>query len=151
MGTIAGSSATEIGAPIEAVFAAAADGEGTTRWQPEIDVAECLERDAKGNQLRVRMETETPIKRLVSTLRYSYQPPNRISWLQEDGELKSVEGSWEFEDLGGDRTRATYNLEVDPGRILGLAMRGPVVGLLRGRMVDSMPEKLKGFVEDSAT
>ncbi|HEY0317298.1 MAG TPA: hypothetical protein VGC49_03290 [Solirubrobacterales bacterium] len=36
MGTIARSAATEIEAPIEGVFAAAADGEGTTRWQPEI-------------------------------------------------------------------------------------------------------------------
>ncbi|MDX6590358.1 MAG: hypothetical protein QOI84_1632, partial [Solirubrobacterales bacterium] len=89
----------------------------------------------------------TPIKRLGSTLRYSYERPNRVSWTQEDGDLKSVTGSWELEDLGGDRTRAAYTLEVDPGRILGMAMRGPVVGVLRGRMVDSMPAKLKDFVE----
>lgn len=150
MGTIKGSAVTEIEAPIEAVYAAAADGEGTPRWQSAIDVAECLERDSDGNQVRVRMETETPIKRLISTLRYSYQLPNRISWAQEDGDLKSVEGSWELEDLGVGRTRATYTLEVDPGRILGMAMRGPVVALLRGRMVDTMPGKLKAFVEDGA-
>jgi uncharacterized protein YndB with AHSA1/START domain len=148
MGSISGTAATDIEAPIEAVYAVAADGEGSTRWQSEIEVAECLDRDGEGNQLRVRMETETPIKRIRSTLRYSYQPPNRIAWVQEDGDLKSVEGSWQFEDLGGGRTRATYGLEVDPGRILGMAMRGPVVGVLRGRMVDSMPGKLKAFVED---
>jgi uncharacterized protein YndB with AHSA1/START domain len=150
MGTIGGSAVTEIEAPIDVVYAAAADGEGTTGWQAEIQVAECLDRDSEGNQMRVRMETETPVKRLVSTLRYDYQAPNRISWVQEDGDLKSVEGSWELEDLGGDRTRATYNLEVDPGRILGMAMRGPVVGLLRGKMVDSMPGKLKAYVEDGS-
>jgi hypothetical protein len=148
MGSISGTAATDIEAPIEAVYAVAADGEGSTRWQSEIEVAECLDRDGEGNQLRVRMETETPIKRIRSTLRYSYQPPNRIAWVQEDGDLKSVEGSWQLEDLGGGRTRATYGLEVDPGRILGMAMRGPVVGVLRGRMVDSMPGKLKSFVED---
>jgi uncharacterized protein YndB with AHSA1/START domain len=148
MGSISGTAATDIEAPIEAVYAVAADGEGSTRWQSEIEVADCLHRDGEGNQLRVRMETETPIKRIRSTLRYSYQPPNRIAWVQEDGDLKSVEGSWQFEDLGGGRTRATYGLEVDPGRILGMAMRGPVVGVLRGRMVDSMPGKLKAFVED---
>jgi uncharacterized protein YndB with AHSA1/START domain len=148
MGSISGTAATDIEAPIEAVYAVAADGEGSTRWQSEIEVAECLDRDGEGNQLRVRMETETPIKRIRSTLRYSYQPPNRIAWVQEDGDLKSVKGSWQLEDLGGGRTRATYGLEVDPGRILGMAMRGPVVGVLRGRMVDSMPGKLKTFVED---
>jgi uncharacterized protein YndB with AHSA1/START domain len=151
MGSIHGTAATEIEAPIEAVYAAAADAEGAPRWQPEIQVAECLERDDDGNQLEVRIETETPIKRLVSTLRYSYDPPNRISWEQEDGDLKSVVGSWRLEDLGDGRTRATYELAVDPGRILGMAMRGPVVGVLRGKLVESMPEKLKAFVEgDSA-
>ncbi|HEX2707134.1 MAG TPA: SRPBCC family protein [Solirubrobacterales bacterium] len=71
----------------------------------------------------------------------------RITWVQEDGDLKSVEGSWELEDLGDRRTRATYRLEMDPGRILGIAIRGPVVGVLRGRMVESTPGKLKAFVE----
>jgi uncharacterized protein YndB with AHSA1/START domain len=147
MGTIGGSAEIEIEAPVEAVYAVAADGEGAPRWQPEIQVAECLERDPGGDQLLVRMETETPVKRLVSTLRYGYEAPRRISWSQEDGDLKSVEGSWELEDLGDGRTRATYRLEVDPGRILGMALRGPVVGILRGRMVESMPGKLKAFVE----
>lgn len=149
MGKISGTAAIEIEAPIEAVYAVAADGEGATRWQSEIQVAEALERDGDGNQLRVRMETETPIKTINSTLRYSYEAPSRISWVQEDGDLKSVEGSWELEDLGGARTRVTYALEVDPGRILGMAMRGPVTGVLRGKMVDSMPAKLKSFVESA--
>jgi uncharacterized membrane protein len=147
MGSIGGSASTEIEAPIEAVYAVAADAEGAPRWQQEIQVAECLERDADGNQLKVRMETETPIKRLSSTLRYSYESPRRISWTQEQGDLRSVVGGWELEDLGEGRTRATYNLEVDPGRLLGMAIRGPVVGVLRGKMVESMPGKLKTFVE----
>ncbi len=151
MGTIRGSATTEIEAPIEAVYAVAADAEGAPRWQPEIEVAECLARDGDGNQAQVRIETETPIKRLASTLRYRYDSPTRISWKQEDGDLKSVTGSWQLEDLGDDRTRATYELEVDPGRILGMAMRGPVVGVLRGKLVESMPDKLKAFVEADST
>ena len=151
MGTISGSAEVEIEASVEAVYAIAADAEGTPRWQSEIEVAECLERTPAGEQLLVRIETETPIKRLVSTLRYSYETPTRISWSQEQGDLKAVVGSWELEDLGSGITRAAYRLEVDPGRILGMALRGPVVGLLRGRMVDTMPAKLKTFVEsDSA-
>lgn len=147
MGKIRGASSAEIGAPIAAVYAVAADAEGTPRWQPEIEVAECLERDGDGNQLRVRIETETPIKRLTSILVYSYDSPTAISWRQEDGDLKSVAGSWKLRELGADRTEATYELEVDPGRILGMALRGPVVGALRGKMVDSMPGKLKAFLE----
>jgi ribosome-associated toxin RatA of RatAB toxin-antitoxin module len=151
MGTIVGSASTEIEAPIEEVFAVAADVEGSPRWQPEIKVAECLERDGDGNQVLVRMETDAKVRRLNSTIRFEYQPPQRIGWVQVEGDLKSVEGSWELEDLGDGRTRATYGLEVDLGRVLGMVIRGPVVGVLRGQLVESMPEKLKGFVEGGAS
>jgi ribosome-associated toxin RatA of RatAB toxin-antitoxin module len=147
MGTIDGSASSEIEAPIEEVFAVAADVEGSPRWQPEIKLAECLERDGGGNQALVRMETDAKVRRLGSTMRFSYEAPNRIGWAQEEGDLKSVEGSWELEDLGGGRTRATYWMEVDLGRVLGMVIRGPVVGVLRGQLVDSMPGKLKRFIE----
>jgi ribosome-associated toxin RatA of RatAB toxin-antitoxin module len=149
MGTIDGSASTEIEAPIDAVYAVAADVEGSPRWQPEIKVAECLERDG-GEQTLVHMETDAKVRILGSEMRFAYERPTRISWGQEDGDLKSVEGSWELEDLGAGRTRATYRLEVDLGRVLGMVIRGPVVGVLRGQLVDSMPEKLKRFVEAEA-
>lgn len=148
MGTIVGSASAEIEAPIEEVFGVAADVEGSPRWQPEIKVAECVERDADGNQVLVRMETDAKVRRLGSEMRFDYEPPRHIGWAQEEGDLKSVEGSWELEDLGDGRTRATYRLEVDLGRVLGLVIRGPLVGVLRGQLVESMPEKLKRFVED---
>ncbi len=148
MGKITGSSSTEIEAPIAAAFAAAADVEASPRWQPEIKVSECLERDGDGNQVLVHMETDAKVRRLGSDLRFSYEAPNRVSWSQENGDLKSVEGSWEFEDLGGERTRATYWLEVDLGRTLGLLIRGPLVGVLKGQLVNGMPERLKRFVEE---
>lgn len=150
MGTISGSADIEIEAPIEAVYAVAADAEGATRWQQEIQQAECLERDAEGNQVRVRIETETSVKNITSTLRYTHLAPTEISWVQEEGDLKSVRGSWKLEDLSAGRTRVRYELAVDPGRILGLALRGPVLGALRGKMIDTMPAKLKAFVESQS-
>jgi hypothetical protein len=38
-------------------------------------------------------------------------------------------------------------MEADLGRMLGMVIRGPVVGVLRGKIVESMPGKLKTFVE----
>lgn len=150
MGTIDGTASTEIAAPLAEVYRVAADVEGSPRWQPEIKLAECRERDADGNQVLVHLETDAKVRRLSSDFRFSYPSPTRIAWAQEDGDLKSVEGSWELEDLGDGRTRATYHLEVDLGRKLGLLIRGPLVDLLRGRLVDTMPEKLKRFVEGEA-
>lgn len=150
MGTIVGSASTEIEAPIDEVFAIAADVEGSPRWQPEIKVAECVERGDDDSQVLVRMETDAKVRRLDSTIRFDYQRPTRIGWVQEEGDLKSVEGNWELEDLGGERTLATYRLEVDLGRVLGMVIRGPLVGVLRGQLVESMPEKLKRFVESGS-
>jgi uncharacterized membrane protein len=150
MGTIDGSASTEIEAPIDAVYSIAADVEASPRWQPEIKLAECVERDGDGSQVLVHMETDAKVRRLGSDIRFSYEEPNRISWVQEDGDLKAVQGSWELEDLGDGRTRATYWLEVDLGRKLGLLIRGPLVGVLRGQLIDNMPEKLKRFVEDGS-
>jgi ribosome-associated toxin RatA of RatAB toxin-antitoxin module len=148
MGKIGGSASTEISAPIEEVYAIAADVEGSPRWQPKLKLAECVERDGGGDQVLVRMETDARVRQLGSTIRFDYTKPTRIDWVQEEGDLKSVEGSWEFEDLGGGRTRATYRLEVDPGRMLGMLIRGPIVGVLRGELVENMPPLLKSFAED---
>jgi uncharacterized protein YndB with AHSA1/START domain len=151
MGKITGSASAEIEAPIETVFAVAADVEGSPRWQPEIKVAECVERDRAGQQLLMHMETDAKVRTLAAELRFEYEQPNRIAWSQEEGDLKSVEGRWELEDLGDGRTRATYSMEVDLGRVLGMVIRGPLVGVLRGQLVESMPGKLKRFVEDEAS
>ena len=148
MGKIGGSASVEIEAPIESVFEAAADVEASPRWQPEIKVAECVERDREGNQVLVHMETDAKVRRVKTEMRFGYERPTRIEWTQDEGDLKSIEGSWELEDLGDGRTKATYWMEVDLGRVLGMLIRGPVVGVLRGQLVETMPEKLKRFVED---
>ncbi len=144
---IEGSATTEIDAPIEEVFAVAADVEGSPRWQPEIKSVTVLDRSDDGHQVLVEIETDARVRTLKSEMRFGYDDPTEISWEQTGGDLKSVRGSWEFEDLGDDRTKATYWMEVDLGRMLGMVIRGPLVGVLRGQLVESMPGKLKAFVE----
>ncbi len=143
---IQGSASTVIQAPIEEVYAVAADVENSPRWQPEIKKAEVLEREGD-DQVLVLTETDAKVRTLKSTLRFSYDPPDGLSWRQEEGDLKSVEGSWSFEEEGEGRTRATYEMTVDLGRMLGMVIRGPLVGVLRGQLVESMPDKLKKDVE----
>ena len=144
---ISGSASAEIAAPIAKVFEVAADVEGSPRWQPEIKVAEVLERDADGRQVLVHTETDAKARRVGADLRFSYDEPSGLRWVQEEGDLKSIEGSWTFEDLGGERTLATYEMTVDLGRMPGMVIRGPLVDVLRAQLVESMPGKLKEFVE----
>jgi len=144
---IQGSASAVIEAPIDEVYAVAADIEGSPKWQLEIKRAEVRETDGEGNQVLVETETDAKVRTLKSTLRFSYDPPNGLSWRQEDGDLKSVEGSWSFEEAGEGRTKATYEMTVDLGRMLGMVIRGPLVGVLRGQLVESMPDKLKKEIE----
>lgn len=146
---IQGTASTMISAPIGDVYAVAADVERSPRWQPQFKRAEVLERDADGNQTLVRMITDGKLRDLKSDMRFSYDAPAGLQWLQVKGDLKSIEGSWAFEDLGDGTTRATYALSVDLGRILGTVFRGPIVGILRGQLIETMPGKLKRDVEGS--
>ncbi len=147
MGKVEGKASAEIEAPIAEVFAVAADVEGSPQWQPEIKKASVVERDADGRQVLVDTETDAKVRTLKSRLRFSYDEPNGLSWVQEEGDLSSIEGNWKFEDLGDGRTRATYWMEVDLGRMLGMVIRGPIVDLMRKQLIVTMPPKLKGFME----
>lgn len=142
-----GSATIEIDAPIERCFEVAADVERSPRWQPEIKSAIVTERGPGGEQTYVETKVDGKVRTLTSDLRFTYDGPTGMSWNQEKGDLKKVSGSWEFVDLGDGRTQATYNLHVDFGRTLGLVIRGPLVDILRGQLCDSMPGKLKAFVE----
>lgn len=144
---ISGSASVVIDAPIETVYAVAADAGGAPRWQPEIKGTEVLEKDSEGRQIKVLMETDIKVKTIDVVMRFAYDEPNGLTWKQESGPLKSVDGRWEFEDLGDGRTNATCSMTVDLGRALGMIVRGPVVGAVRHQLVETMPEKLKRFVE----
>lgn len=147
MGTLTGSSTAEIDAPLEDVWALVADVERAPEWQGGLKELWALERDGEGRATLCESETDGKVRTIKSTVRFSYDPPTRLSWTQEKGELKSVEGSWVLEDLGDGRTRATYALEVDLGRMLGLVIRGPLVDLLRGMLVNARAGELKQAME----
>src|SRR5215213_8857030 len=131
MGIIEGERTVEIEAPIERCFEIAADIEGAPEWQGSLEDVEVLERHSDKRAELVETKSNAKVKSVRAVLRFSYQAPTRIEWVQEKGETKSLKGWWDFEDLGDDRTRATYALVVDPGRMLGMLLRGPMEGVVR--------------------
>ena len=147
MAHMGGSASEEIDAPIADVWAVVEDVLSAPDWQSGVVDMEALEKDAEGRATLVEVENDAKVRRVKSQVRFRYEPPTRLSWNQEKGDLKSVEGSWELEDLGGNRTRATYTLDADPGRVLGMLIRGPVEGVLRGQLVNGRPGELKARVE----
>jgi uncharacterized membrane protein len=147
MGTITGDRTVEIDAPIERCYEIAADIENAPEWQGSLKDVEILERDGERRALLVETESDAKVKSVRALLRFSYEPPTAIRWVQEKGDTKSLIGSWSFEDLGGGRTRATYALEADPGRMLGLLLRGPAEAKVRDFLVGNAADGLKQKAE----
>jgi carbon monoxide dehydrogenase subunit G len=147
MGTIDGESSAEIDASIERVWALVADVERAPEWQNGLKSLTAIERDREGRATLCASENDAKVRTISSKVRFGYQPPGRLRWEQEEGELKSVEGSWTLEDLGGGRTRATYRIHVDLGLALGLVIRGPLVGVLRDQLAGARAGELKAAVE----
>lgn len=147
MGVITGSASAEVDAPLDDVWTAIADVESAPDWQGGMERIEALERDGEGRATLVETQTDAKVRTITTRVRFAYDPPTTLSWTQEKGDLKSLAGSWQLDDLGDGRTRATYTLESDPGRVLGTLIRGPVEDMLRGMLVNSRPGELKEYVE----
>jgi uncharacterized protein YndB with AHSA1/START domain len=146
MAHMGGSASVEIDAPLEEVWAVVEDVLSAPEWQGGLVAIEALERDSEGRPTLVESENDIKVRHVKTEVRFSYDPPTRLSWTQEKGDLKSVEGSWILEDLGDGRTSATYTLDSDPGRVLGMLLR-PVESVVRGMLVNSRPGELKERVE----
>ncbi|HEX4280360.1 MAG TPA: SRPBCC family protein [Solirubrobacteraceae bacterium] len=149
MANLTGSSTAEIDAPRDQVWTLVENVESAPEWQGGLKSMHALDRDGDGRAIRCEAETDAKIKTVKSIVRFTYDGPDTLRWTQEKGDLKSVVGSWTLEDLGGDRTRATYALEVDLGRPLRLLARGPVVDVIRQMLVGARAGELKKRIESA--
>jgi ribosome-associated toxin RatA of RatAB toxin-antitoxin module len=146
MGKLSGSASAAVQAPLERCYEIAADVDDIASWQKGVVAVDVLERDAEGRALVAEITNDAKIRTVKVRVRFSYDPPNGLRWVQEKGDLKSLEGSWSFSEAGG-VTTAAYALEIDPGRVLGMLARGPVEGRVRELMVAARPQQLKTRAE----
>jgi uncharacterized membrane protein len=147
MGVLEASYTVEIEAQLERCYEIAADVENAPSWQGTLEEVEVIERDDEGRPELVYTKSDATVKKVDSELRFNYDPPSGITWEQEKGEVKWLTGSWDFEPLGDGRTRATYGLRGDPGRILGMLLRGPVEAKVKEFLTKSAAEGLKAEAE----
>lgn len=147
MGHLGGSASIEIDAPLDTVWAVVEDVATAPDWQGGLDKITPIERDADDRPTLVETENDIKVRRIKARVRFRYDGPTLLAWTQEKGDMKSVEGAWELEDLGNQRTRATYRLDADPGRVLGLVIRGPVESATQSIFVNGRPGELKRRVE----
>ena len=147
MGTLVGTSTAEINAPLKEVWALVEDVEAAPEWQGGLKGMTGIERDDQGRATRCEAAADIKVRTVKTIVGFTYDGPTKLSWTQEKGDLKSVEGSWVLEDLGNDRTRVTYRVEVDFGRVLGALVRGPIVNAIREALAGARAGELKRRVE----
>ena len=147
MASLGGTASTEIDASIELCWAAVEDLAAAPDWQAGLNAMEIRERDGEGRVLLAESTSDAKVRQIRSVMRFTYDAPHRLGWRQESGDLKSLVGAWELEALGPERTRATYRLDGDPGRMLGMLIRGPVEERLQEILVGGRPAELKRRVE----
>jgi len=148
MARMSGAATTEVQKPLEEVWALVEDVEAAPEWQGGLDELTPIERDARGRPTLVETRTDAKVRQVVTRVRFDYSgAPTRLAWRQEKGDLKSLVGAWVLEEAGAGRTRVTYELDGDPGRVLGMLIRGPVESRLREILVGSRPDELKARIE----
>jgi ribosome-associated toxin RatA of RatAB toxin-antitoxin module len=142
MAVITGSSSAEVDAPIERCWALVEDVAIAPEWQGGLKSMDVVERDGEGRVLVADAVSDAKLRKVKTRVRFSYNGPARLEWRMIDGELKSMEGSWELEDLGGDRTRITYSVAVDPGGHIPRLIRGPIESAARAILVNGRANEL---------
>ncbi len=150
MADLEGSHTLEIDAPIAVCFEIAADVERAPEWQGAMKSARGVEFDDAGRPTLVDTQIDSGVTRNKLMLRFDYDEPNGMTWTRESGDLKSLDGRWEFEDLGDGRTRATYSLEIGLPRALAMlrkGIKGPAEQKVRELLTHRPVEGLKRKAE----
>lgn len=108
---------------------------------------------------RVTVRSDTPDKRAAEvtfraevmkeveyTLRFTGNRPKGFTWTQTKGFFKKNDGGWEFKDLGGGRTEATYFLDFAIGGLVPKAVVDKLVQANFPNMLRTFKERVESVV-----
>jgi ribosome-associated toxin RatA of RatAB toxin-antitoxin module len=133
-----------IDAPPPAVFATITDFERIPEWQKAVVATRVLERDSDGLGTRIEFHIDVKVRRLRYVNDYSYDEPHGFDVRLVEGDLKDIDATYRFDDLGDGRTHVRHALAVDPG----IFVPGPIKTMLTGRMLRDVLTELKTRVEE---
>jgi hypothetical protein len=144
--SLSGERSAEIAAPVERCFVIASDIENAIVWMRALKDADVLKHGGDGRPALVDCVFDAKVRDIRAQLSFTYEPPHRIAWRQEKGDMKSLTGSWTLEPSGV-HTRATYALVADPGFMLGMLLKGPAEAKVREFLLGGAADGLKAHAE----
>jgi ribosome-associated toxin RatA of RatAB toxin-antitoxin module len=143
---LAGSSSADVDAPIDRCWSIVEAVPRWPEWTSSFQTMDVVERDELGRALVCDAVSDAKVRKVRVRVRFSYEPPTKVSMKMIEGDLESMEGSWELQDLNGSRTRATYAVAIDLGSV-GSFLRGPlkamVVRLLAKRRIAEFTKRVQ--------
>jgi carbon monoxide dehydrogenase subunit G len=147
MSEFGGEGTIEIEAARDRCFEVAADAERYPDWHPVIKSVEVLERDAEGRAATTRLVVDASVSVVTVEVGFSYEPPVSVECRRRSGDLSEMWTRFELAELGPERTRLDYSTGLDPGRMLSMMARGPVLDKVRHKLVDDAMAAFKRVAE----
>jgi len=132
-----------IEAPAQACFDAITDYETFPEWQSAVRSVEVLSRYDDGLGREVGFVVDAKVKKVAYRLEYAYDEPHLITWDYLGGDVRDIDGSFEFEERDDGTTVAVYSVLLDPG----VWMPGPVAKVLNDQVMKRSVDELKRRVE----
>jgi ribosome-associated toxin RatA of RatAB toxin-antitoxin module len=140
MTLIKGSASGDVDGALERCWAVVEDLSRAPEWQQGVQEVTVVQRDDQGRPLICDVVIDAKFRKVSCRVRCEYAGPLRMSFTRISGEIGTLQGSWDLEATGPDRTRVTYTLAVDPGKV-GLLAR-PIEKALRPIVVGGRPTEL---------
>jgi ribosome-associated toxin RatA of RatAB toxin-antitoxin module len=145
MTLLQGSSSADVGASVDRCWAIIADVDGWAQWTGGLDQVTVIERDDQGRVTVCDTVNDAKVTKVTVRVAITYDAPHRLSFtLVQSDKVKAMDGSWTLEEIGPDRTRARFDLALDPGHV-GLLAR-PLERALRPLIVGRRADELAGVV-----
>jgi uncharacterized membrane protein len=136
---------TAVAGSVDACFAVLTDFETYPQWSSVIKKCRVLERHPDGLAKRVEFVLDMTIKTIRYVLEYEYEPPHGASWTLIEGDVKSVEGTYRFDDTPAGVT-ASCSQAVD----IGFWVPGFIRSLAEAKALRDSVEEFKRAVETRA-
>jgi len=126
----------EINASADVLYDVITDYERYPEFLSDMESARVIRSDGEDAQVEFTLNL---IKRIQYTLDLKGQKPNRLSWsLARAKMFRHNDGSWEIEELGPDRVRATYSIDIGFFVLVPRTISNRLVG-------SSLPATLEAF------
>jgi len=149
MGEFGGAASVEVEAARERCFEVAAAVGAYPDWHPVIQTMTPLAQDADGRASRARAVVDASVTTVTVEIGFTYAEPARVDCRRERGDLREMWTTFEFVELESGLTRVDYSTGLDPGRMLSMMARGPVIGKVRDKLVDEALENFKRAAESA--